>query len=111
MPGKFDLQSANHIPSNQSFNRTDHSKYQRCDPDELPIPPLYGTSVRCCYEMHAADEDESPVEGESPDRFRIVEVDVLRSIHWKRPVEAWERRSFIGEGPGIDLEAEEVAAV
>lgn len=47
--------------------------------------------------MHAADEKESPVDGEAEDIGRLVEVRWLGCSWWERPVERRERRCGVAQ--------------
>lgn len=110
MMSKKYSQSPHHIPRNQCLNRANHRENHGYHPDELPIAILHGTGIGRGYEMRTSDKDEGPVEGETPDGLRVVEIDVLRPVDGKGPVEGGEGRVFVGEGAGVDLESEEVVA-
>lgn len=105
-------QSAHHIARNKRLDRSNnHIQRQYNTTNQLPVSPLYSQSIQRCHEMHASHADQSPVEGEAPHWLGVVEVDELRAIDGKGPVE--RGKGWLGgrEGFRVDYVGEEAVAV
>lgn len=106
------IHTAQQTPDHRSGNkclRTPHDdKYDGRNPYRLPVLELDRAGVERGDEVHGAEEEQRPEDGEAPDVVAVVEVVGLPAVDGEWPVEAGPggcevvRGRGVGRGEGVE---------